>query len=281
MNRTSTWIRVWTMTVAAGLSGVSCSALGRLNFLSTQQEVEIGRQAAYEIERSLPIYRDRIVQGYIDSLGQALARHARRTDVVYRIKVVDTDEVNAFALPGGWLYVNRGLITAAENESELAGVMGHEIGHIVGRHGARRISKRFGLSVLLGLAVGSGDPTLARQIAGQFAELGTGLALLKYGRDAEREADQLAVEETYSAGVDPEGMATFFEKLLAGQASEPEGAAAWFSTHPATRERIRKVRDRIATLPAKPGLKRDSERFRSIKARIANREAGRKRRAPR
>ena len=274
--------RALVLIAAAGLGGVSCTALGQLNLLSTQQEVEIGQQAAREIERSLPIYRDPVVQGYVDSLGQALARHSRRTDIAYHIKVVDTDEVNAFAVPGGWLYVNRGLITTAENESEIAGVMGHEIGHVVGRHGARQITKQFGMGVLIELAVGgSGDRTLARDVAGQFAQLGAGLTLLKYGRDAELEADRFAVEETYSAGVDPEGIVTFFEKLLAEQESRQEGAAVWFSTHPATQERIAKVHDMIAELPAKPNLKLDSERFQSIKARIANREAGRKQRVSR
>ncbi len=282
MNGFSRLFRASMLIAAAGLGGVSCTALGQLNLLSTQQEVEIGEQAAREIERSLPIYRDPIVQGYVDSLGQALARHSRRTDITYHIKVVDTDEVNAFAVPGGWLYVNLGLITTAENESELAGVMGHEIGHVVGRHGARQITKRFGLGVLIELAVGgSGDRTVARDVAGQFAQLGAGLTLLKYGRDAELEADRFAVEETYSAGVDPEGMATFFEKLLAEQESEQEDAGVWFSTHPATQERIAKVRAGIAKLPAKPGLKMDSDRFQFIKARIAKREAGRKRRTPR
>ena len=187
-------------------------------------------------------------------------------------KVVDTEVVNAFALPGGWLYINRGLIAAAENESELAGVVGHEIGHVVGRHGARQITKAFGLQMLLELAVGE-KPSAARQIAGQFAEVGAGLTLLKYGREAEREADRFAVEETYAAGIDPEGMATFFEKLMAMHASEPKGVEVWFSTHPPSRERIANVRAQIQKLPPKPGLKADSKRFGEVKARILERQA--------
>ena len=175
-----------------------------------------------------------------------------------------------------------GLITTAENESELAGVMGHEIGHVVGRHGARQITKQFGLGVLIELAVGgSGDRTLARDVAGQFAQLGAGLTLLKYGRDAELEADRFAVEETYSAGGGSGGMATFLEKLLAEQESEQEDAGVWFSTHPATQERDRQGPRRDRKAAAKPGLKMDSDRFQFIKVRIAKREAGRKRRTPR
>ena len=250
-------------------SVVSCAAVSKLNVLSAEQEVEIGRQAAQEVEKEIPMYSDPVVVSYVDSLGQVLAKHSRRADIPYCFRVVDTKEVNAFALPGGWLYVNRGLIAAAENESELAGVIAHEIGHVVGRHGARQITRRYGLAVLVELALGGGEgSSLAREIAGQFAAVGAGLTLLKYGRDAEREADHFAVEETYAAGIDPNGMATFFEKLMALHESEPDGVAAWFSTHPPTGERISNVRRDIRSLPQKPGLKADSRRFQEIKARI-------------
>ena len=259
-------------TVVAMLSGmlVSCAAVNQLNLLSTADEVAIGRQAAAEVEKEVAILDDPVVLAYVDSLGQVLARHSKRPNLTYHFKVVDTDDMNAFALPGGWLYVNRGLIAAAANESELAGVVGHEIAHVVARHGARQISKQFGLAMLVQLAVGD-DPSLAREIAGQFAQMGAWLTLLKYGRDAEREADYLAVQETHAAGVDPEGVATFFEKLLALHEAEPEGAAVWFSTHPPSWERIANVRSQIAKLPARSGLRKDSERFQTIKARVGAR----------
>ncbi len=258
------------MVLALG-TVVSCAAVGKLNLLTTEDEVSIGRQAAREIEQQVRLYDDPVVAAYIDSLGQALVRHSRRSNLRYYFKVVDTDVVNAFALPGGWLYVNLGLITTAENESELAGVVGHEIGHVVGRHGARQISKAFGLGMLLELAVGE-NPSAARQVAGQFAEMGAGLTLLKYGRDAEREADFFAVEETYAAGIDPEGMATFFEKLMAMHESQPKGVEVWFSTHPPSQERIANVRTQIQKLSLRRGLKADSKRFQQIKARILKRQ---------
>ena len=239
------------------LIGLSCAAVSQLNLLTTHQEVEIGRQAAREVEREVKIYRDPVVSAYVDSLGQVLVRHSRRPGVKYSFKVVDTDQVNAFALPGGWLYINRGLITTAENEAELAGVIGHEIGHVVGKHGARKISKQYGLAVLVELAVAAMD---------------AGLTLFKYGRDAEREADYFAVEETYAAGINPEGMATFFEKLMAQQESEQQRAEGWFSTHPANRGRIANVREQIAELPPKAGLKKDSKRFQEIKSRILKKD---------
>ena len=245
-----------------------CAALSQLNLLSTEQEVEIGRQAAAEVEASMPMYDDPEITAYVDSLGQLLARHSRRTNLKYHFKVVDTDDVNAFALPGGYLYVNRGLITEAATESELAGVVAHEIGHIVGAHGARQISKQYGMAILLELTLGGRDPSLARDIAGQFANIGGALALLKYGRDAEREADVFAVEETYSVGIDPEGMATFFEKLLALHETEPGGMEVLFSTHPPTDERISSAREQIAGLPVKTSLVSDSDRFHQIQKRI-------------
>ena len=257
-------------------SMLSCAAVNQLNLLSSEQEVEIGRQAAREVEQEVPRYDDPAVAAYIDSLGQALVRHSKRPELTYTFQVTDLDEVNAFALPGGWLYVNRGLITTAANESELAGVIGHEIGHVVGRHGARQITKQYGLAMLVELAVGrEEDRSMARGIAGQFVSLGAGLTLLKYSRDAEREADYFAVQETYAAGIDPEGTASFFEKLLALHESEPEGVAVWFTTHPPTRERIASVRADIRKLPLKRGLQKDSERFREIKARILRRQSGR------
>ena len=142
-----------------------------------------------------------------------------------------------------------------------------------GFDGARQISKQFGIAVLLELvAGGEGVPSLARDIAGQFVQMGAGLTLLKYGRDAEREADRFAVKETYGVGIDPNGTATFFEKLMAMHESEPEGVDRWFSTHPATAERIARVRAEIAKLPPRAGLKVDSERFQEIKARILMRK---------
>ena len=270
---------------ACMILATGCATMGQLNLLTTDQEIEIGTQAAREVEQGVKLYGDPEVEAYIDSLGQVLARHSRRSDIVYHFRVVDTDEVNAFALPGGWLYVNRGLITAAANESELAGVIGHEIGHVVGRHGARQITKQFGLAVLLELATGGENRSLAKDIATQFAAMGAGLTLLRYGRDAEREADGFAVEETYAAGIDPVGTATFFEKLMALHATEPQGVEVLFSTHPPSSERVSSVREQIRKLPMKPSLQSDSQRFRMIKARLAARHSDKRtpevRQAPR
>lgn len=248
---------------------VSCAAVNQLNLLTPQDEVEIGEQASHEVEESLPMYDDAVVEAYVDSLGQALVRASQLTQFQYHFKVVDAPEVNAFALPGGFLYVNRGLIEAAATESELAGVVGHEIGHVVGHHGARQISKHYGLAVLVEMiAGGEGGSSLARDIAGQFAAFGAGLTLLKYGRLAEQESDAFAVGCVVKAGVDPGGVARFFETLLALHEDQPDGVEVWFTTHPPTQDRIDFVRAEIAKLPTTAELKKTSVRFEEIRGRV-------------
>lgn len=272
---------IWAATLLFACTALSsCATINRFNLLSTKDEVSIGRKAAQEVEKELRIYGDPVVAAYIDSLGQILARNSKRPDLEYHFKVVDTDEVNAFALPGGWLYINRGLITVAGNESELAGVIAHEIGHVVGRHGARQITKQYGLAVLMELALGGEEnPSLAREIAEQFASIGAGLTLLKYSRDAEREADVFAVEEMAAAGIDPEGMVSFLAKLQAQREAEPSGTSLWFSTHPATGERIQNVRAAIQKLPPAKATVTDTRRFQTIKERLLQDRAAKARRS--
>jgi predicted Zn-dependent protease len=246
-------------------AGSGCAGLKDVNLLSTEEEVQLGSQISQQLEASeIKLYNDPEVAAYIDDLGQRLARNSDRADIPYVFKVVDTDEVNAFAVPGGYLYVNRGLIVTAENESELAGVIGHEIGHIVGRHSAEQISRQYGLGLLTSIILGN-DPSALAQIAAGIA--GTG-ALRKYGRDAELEADYFGVMETYRAGIDPNGIVTFFEKLLAMHDREPNALENFFSTHPPTGERIAEASAQIRKLPAKASLATDSQRFQAIKRKL-------------
>jgi len=258
------------VVVVALVLAPACATVSRLNLLSTQQEVAIGRQAAEDVEQQMAMLDDPAVTAYVADLGRALSRHAKRQDVVYRFRVVDTEVVNAFALPGGWLYVNAGLIAAADHRSELAGVIAHEIGHVVGRHGARQITAQFGLSVLLEMVAGGpGSESLARDIAAQFAGVGAGMTLLKYSRDMEREADVSAVDMTHSAGMDPLGVATFFEKLQQMHEQEPAGVEVLFSTHPPTAERVESVKSEAAKLPSVSGeSEEDRERYRRIRERV-------------
>ena len=196
------------------LTTLGCgSAFQNFNVLSESDEIALGREFSREIEREIKLFTDPEVVRYVDELGQTLVRHSKRSNIHYYIKVVDTDEVNAFALPGGFLYVNRGLISIADTESELAGVISHEIGHVVGRHGAKALTRQLGLEIVLGMITGR-NPTGVQRVASQLAAIGGIFSMLHYSREAEREADALAVENLREAGYDPDGVAAFFEKLL-------------------------------------------------------------------
>ena len=259
-------LTLWVTLVLITSSGFfGCAGkISDINIFSDTQEVQLGKQFSHQIEQEMQIYSDPIVTAYIDQLGQHLANHSQRRNLTYHFKVVNTEVVNAFAVPGGYLYVNLGLIRAAANESELAGVIGHEIGHVVGKHGVKQMTRQLGLAAVAQLALGEDQNKLEQMVTG----LAANGVLMKYSRDAEREADIYAVQEMYDAGIDPEGMATFFEKLLKLQKSKLSKLEQIFSTHPLTAERIAAVRSQIARLPRKSNLKGDSQRFHQIKKRL-------------
>jgi predicted Zn-dependent protease len=248
---------------AAALAG--CAAYSQLNLVSEEEELQMGAQFAAQLEKELVFFEDRQVVAYVDSLGQSLARVSRRSHIPYTFRVVDTDEVNAFAVPGGYLYVNRGLIEAADSECELAGVIGHEIGHIVGKHSARQMSQQYGIQILASIALGE-NPNMLAQLTANI--LATG-AITKYSREMESEADAHGVQELYDAGVDPSGLATFFDKLVEMRGGSGGGALEkFFSTHPDPGARASAVRAQVARLPPRGNLKKDSPRFQQIKDRV-------------
>lgn len=258
-------VRRLALTLLPAFALSDCATVGQLNIVSEQQELQMGAQFADQLRTELTFIDDPEVVGYIDSLGQSIARVSQRSDIPYTFRVVNTDEVNAFAVPGGYLYVNRGLIEAADTESELAGVLGHEIGHVVGRHSARQMTQQYGLSAIAALILGD-NPSMLTQVAAQIAATG---AITSYSRGMESEADTYGVQELYDAGIDPSGLATFFDKLV-----EMRGGAGgskleqFFSTHPDPGARAGAVRAQIAALPAKPGLRKDSTKFQAIKAKV-------------
>ncbi len=248
---------------------VSCATIGKLNMVSEEQELEMGAQFSQELAKELKFIDDPEVAAYIDKLGQSLAAVSERNNIPYHIRVVDTDEVNAFAVPGGYLYVNRGLIEEADNESELAGVMGHEIGHIVGRHSARQMTQQYGIDLLAQLALGQQPNQVVAMTAG-LLQNGT---LMHYSRDMESEADDYGVQELFDAGIDPNGLPTFFEKLAALEAQagggELDPVSKMFTSHPPTPERIARTRAAIANLAPKSGLRTDSPEFQKIKKKVS------------
>src|SRR5436305_600951 len=186
------------------------------NLFSPQQDIEMGQQSAKEAEKQLPILNNQQATTYIDALGKSLAAHAPGDKYPFQFKIVNDTAINAFALPGGFIYVNRGAIEAADSENQIAGVMAHEIGHVVLRHGTNQVSKAYlaqaPLSILGGV-LGSNS------VGGVLAQLGVGFAansiLLKYSRDAERQADLMGTQALYDTGYDPKAMVQFFEKIQA------------------------------------------------------------------
>ena len=256
------WFR-YTFTGFVAATAVAVSACG----VSTQQEVEIGSQYASEINRQLPLVSNAQVTAYVNQLGRQIARQGGR-GLNYTFYVVNSDAVNAFAVPGGYVYVNRGLIERVSNMSELAGVLAHEIGHVEQRHGIDQIERmqRANLGLNLAYVLMGRQPSSAE---GALINVGGSAVFAKFSRDDENEADQSAVPLLIRSGVNPTGLVTMFQKLMALQRNSPS-ALQWFSTHPTNQERIAHTQAVIAAVPAaqRRGLSNDTQAFQSMKSRL-------------
>ena len=237
--------------------------------VSEDQEVAIGRQSAEQINARLPIVRDAVVAEYVQQLGLSIAKTTSRADLDWHFVVVDSREVNAFALPGGIIYVNRGLIERAHKLDELAGALGHEIGHVVRRHSVTQMKKAQGANVAVGLAC-----TLTRicdnNVAQAAIQVGGAALFARYSRQDEAEADSEAVENVIRAGIDPEGIPALFERLIEERRASPLAIEAFFASHPLEEDRIRATEQLIAALdPARMGgLARDIPSYLAFTARL-------------
>src|SRR6266700_3636921 len=241
-----------------------------INLYSLEREISLGKQLAQEVERSSKLIDDPIVTEYVNRVGQNLVRNSDAR-VPFTIKVIDSDEVNAFALPGGFFYVNSGLILRAQEESELAGVMAHEISHVCARHGTKNATKGelMQLATIPLILLGPGG------WAGYGMYQGLNLAIpvtyLKFSRDAEREADYLGIQYMYKTGYDPNSYVTFFERIQADEKRRPGTIPKVFSTHPPTPERIENTQKEIArVLPARQEYIVTTSEFDTVKARLRN-----------
>jgi predicted Zn-dependent protease len=249
-----------------GLSGcaVDKADVRGFNLISIQQEKELGNKFALEVEKQQKILADPEVQAYVDRLGRRLLAGASQVEFDYTFKVVQDASLNAFAIPGGHIYVHTGLIKAAQNEAELAGVMAHEINHAVARHGTRAMTQQYGYALVIQLVLGENPGMLTQLAASLFGKAGQ----MSYSRGMETQADYLAVSTMSKAGYNPQGLITFFEKLQGTGARSPGSVEKFFSTHPVTSDRIAEVKAEIATLPPRSWPPADQTAFKAIQARL-------------
>ncbi|WP_419806544.1 M48 family metallopeptidase [Terriglobus sp.] len=250
---------------AAGTRDIGGRGMG--NWFSTDWEVRNGKQYAMEVERSSKMITDPVVVEYINRIGQNIVKNSD-AKVPFTIKVIDSDEINAMALPGGYFYVNSGLVLAADNESELAGVMAHEIAHVAAHHAARQMTRAQYMQLSTVPLIFMGGYT-AYGIY-EASQLAIPLGFLKFSRGFEAEADWLGVQYAYRSGYDPQGLVTMFEKLDALEKRKPGVLARAFSDHPQTPDRIERSEQEIATiLPAKQDYLVTTSEFDNVKARLA------------
>jgi hypothetical protein len=237
------------------------------NWYSLETEIRMGKQYAMQVENSVKMVQDPVVTEYVNRIGQNLVRNSD-AQVPFTIKVIDSDEVNAFTLPGGFFYVNSGLVLAADEEAELAGVMAHEIAHVAARHGTRQMTRAqwANIGTIPLIFIGGGVGYAIYEAAG----LGLPLTFMKFQRNFEAEADYLGLQYMYKTGYDPQAFISFFEKIQAKEKKKPGTLAKAFASHPQTPDRIEKSQQEIATiLPARAQYVVSTSEFDDVKSRLA------------
>lgn len=239
---------------------------------STQKEVQMGADYAAQIDQQLPLVRDPEIVRYINVLGDSIARVSDDRGLQWRFNVVDQPDINAFAVPGGFIYVNRGLIERSKTMAELAGVLGHEIAHVTQRHSMEQMAK--GQKAQIGAAgLCIAFPSFCNSGAGNAAiQYGGGALFAKFSRDDESEADRYGVTYVTRAGIDPRGMPSMFRTLLAERKTNPAGLETWFSSHPMEEDRVAQTESEIAKISPTilRTLARDTPAFQRFKTRLAS-----------
>lgn len=233
---------------------------------SQEKEIAIGRQLALQVEQQSKLVEDPLITEYVNRVGQNIVLHSD-AKLPFTIKVIDSDEVNAFALPGGFFYVNRGLILAADNEAELAGVMAHEIAHVCARHAMENQGKGAFINYASLAGIIFGGPIVSGILQNGGGIL-AGLASLKFSRGAENEADNLGVQYLYASGYDPMGMSTMFEKLASQNKKKPGTIQKLFSTHPPSAQRHDESLRLVARFPEKDEYIITTSEFQRVKAHL-------------
>jgi predicted Zn-dependent protease len=251
MTRRLAYISLLVPALAVGSGVGSCArnpvtGKSELSLVSESQEIQMGQEASKEVAQSIGLYKDAAVESYVSDLGKRMAAASERPNLPWEFHVVDDASVNAFALPGGFIYVTRGLMTSINDEAELATVVGHEIGHVTNRHSVQQISKA--QLAQLGLGIGS---ILSSDIAkfGQLASAGLSILFLKYSRDAENQADQAGFRYALNQNYDVREMTKVFETLdRISQGSEGGKLPEWLATHPSPCNRIEHIQKMLDTV---------------------------------
>jgi predicted Zn-dependent protease len=255
------------LALVAGLLGCVTTGPGgktSLVLISTPQEVALGAAMAEEIAASEKVLPDQAWQAYLNEVGQKIVAVCDRKDIEYRFTVIESDQFNAFAAPGGYVYFYTGLLRTMDNEAEMAAVMAHEISHVVARHGSKRLQATMGAAMAAQLVLGDNSSEVFQTAVG----VGMNLLFAGYSRDAEREADAYGMEYMVRAGYDPRAMETMFLKM-ARQGSESNSFEQFFSSHPDTQERINNAKQAIqAREPISGSLRLGTERYRQMLGRL-------------
>ena len=254
--------------LAMFLFQTNCSQVGQYNTFSTDEEILIGQRYSSQIEKDLSINQNTEINRYINEIGQKLVAVSKRNNIQFTFKFVKENAVNAFALPGGFCYVNTGLILFSDNESQLSSVISHQIGHVVAAHSAKRMSKSrlinqvLALGEILGMIFIGQSTTENALIVADIASTG---ALLKYSRNDELEADRLAIQQMHDAGINPKGSQQFFKKISSKDTNNSTALDQIMSTHPATEDRIKQAAKIIEKLPNKNYATITNKRLNKIK----------------
>jgi predicted Zn-dependent protease len=266
-------LSIWFVVLAFFVMPLGVSAQTRIkaprNFFGVKSDLEAGREAAVEAEKEATIVRDREVTSYVERIGRrlvaAIPQDLQHSEFRYVFKVVDDKDINAFALPGGWIYVNRGMIAAARNEGELAGVMAHEISHVALRHGTAQVSKAYPWLIGLGIA----SAAMGNSKGAQIAEVGGMMALelyfMKFSRKYETQADILGAQIMAQAGYDPQDLASVFRLI---ESKEGNGGPRWLSDHPKPKDRYERINQEIALLRVAPYPIENTEELSRIQWRL-------------
>lgn len=260
--------RTLVALLAVTATAIGCATTGvnqgQINLVSIEEEWQLGTELEKEIASQMTLVNDDVALAYVNEIGQRIVAQTELSNVPWKFHIVASPDINAFNIPGGHVYVNTGLILAAKNTSELAGVMAHEVSHGVARHATERISTSYGLNLGAGLLLGD-NPSAIKQIAAQIAATGV---VAKFSRSDEEEADRLGVRYMYDASYAPEGMARMFEELLHQRQQKPGAVEQFFSSHPLAEDRIAAVRREANALPPKTGLITDDGKLAGIQQRV-------------